>query len=110
MDKKLLRKAVVIGVLVACVTVVMYVVLRKLGGGGGGGSMPSWTPSPAGFSFGDNPLGLTYAPQSESPAWNSIPYEWADEGAVPATQMPTTVPTEPSPWPISGPFILPAGS
>lgn len=109
MDKKLLRKAVVIGVLVACVTVVMYVVLRKLGGGGGG-SMPSWTPSPAGFSFGDNPLGLTYAPQSESPAWNSIPYEWADEGAVPATQMPTTVPTEPSPWPISGPFILPAGS
>ena len=117
MPNKNVRKAAVIGAVAVCAVLVLFVVLRSLRGGGGGQPMPEWTPSPDAFSFGQQ--AFTFPPQQppleqawqQQSAWgDGIPSEWADEPSVPATQMPTTVPTEPSPWPLGGPFILPAGA
>lgn len=107
---KNIRKAVVLGALVACVALVLAVVVKSLRGGG---SMPAWTASPIAFT--DGPALFSPPPF----AWPTVPYEYQDGGYyqdqpyytdLPATQMPTTVPTEPSPMPLGGPFILPAGS
>lgn len=112
MPNKNIRKAAVIGAVVVCAVLVVFVVLRSLRGGGGQ-PMPEWTPSPNAFSFDQQ---WTAAPQLPAQQWqqsawgDGIPYQYADEPSVPATQMPTTVPTEPSPWPLGGPFILPAGA
>ena len=101
---KNIRKALAIGVVVACIALVLFLALRGLRKGG----LPSWTPGP---DFTTVPSAGYWGETMYPEDLGGYEYEYEDD-MVPAVQMPTTVPTvvEPSPAPLGIPFILPTGA